>query len=232
MNVTLSEYIGVLEKGKWFSTRSVQFKKDILERARIRRINSGEWLFARGEAANGVFAVLEGSIRISGQNDEGKESILTFIDPPDWFGELALFDGDHRTHDAVAAVNSTLLFLAQKELVDLLASHPNYWRDFGIMLSHKLRLSFGLIEDMALLPAAKRLAKRILMMAENVQLNHGTSDLVINVDQASLAAMLSVSRQTANQILKDLEEQACLSLRYGKITVLDMDKLRKVALSA
>ena len=231
MDVTFSEYVDVLEKGAWFSTRGADFKDGILKRAQVRRLSSGEWLFARGEAANGVFAVLEGSIRISGQNVEGKESILTFIDPPDWFGELALFDGEHRTHDAIAAVNSTLLFLPQKDLVELLELRPGYWRDFGIMLSHKLRLSFGLIEDMALLPAAKRLAKRILLMAENVLLNHGTSDLVINVDQASLAAMLSVSRQTANQILKDLEEQGCLSLRYGKITVLDMDKLRKIAAS-
>lgn len=225
----MNEFESVLEGGKWFSSRDAGFKADVLSRAQFKNLKAGQRLFHRGESANGVFAVLEGSIRISGQSAEGKESILTFIDPPDWFGELALFDGDQRTHDAVAALDSVLLFLAQSELEELLEIKPNYWRDFGIMLSHKLRLSFGLIEDMALLPAAKRLAKRILLIVENAELNQRSSDLIINVDQASLAAMLSISRQTANQILKDLEEQGVISLEYGKITVADINKLRVVA---
>lgn len=225
----MSDFESVLEKGKWFSCRDTAFKSDVLVRAQIRTFAGGQRLFSRGESANGVFAVLKGSIRISGQSAEGKESILTFIDPPDWFGELALFDGDLRTHDAVAAVDSTLLFLSQSTLEELLNIKPLYWRDFGIMLSHKLRLSFGLIEDMALLPAGKRLAKRLLLIVENVQLNQKNSDLVINVDQASLAAMLSISRQTANQILKEFEEQRIISLDYGKITVRDLEKLRLAA---
>lgn len=226
----MNEYEMVLNKGRWFSSRSEEFKQDLLRIAQLKLVKSGERLFCRGEAANGVFAVLEGSIRISGLGDEGKESILTFIDPPDWFGELALFDGDQRTHDASAAVDGTLLYIPQAVLGVLLAQKPQYWKDFGIMLSHKLRLSFGLIEDMALLPAARRLAKRIVLMAENVLLNQSESELVINVDQASLAAMLSISRQTANQILKDLEDRGCISLRYGKITVLDVEKLKHASM--
>lgn len=228
----MENYESTLEMGNWFSSRSISFKADILGRAQIKQFESGERLFSRGDAANGVFAVLQGSIRISGHNIDGRESILTFIDPPDWFGELALFDGDRRTHDAVAVLDSALLYLPQSTLEELLRAKPDYWRDFGIMLSHKLRLSFGLIEDMALLPAAKRLAKRLLLIVENVHLNQRRSELVINVDQASLAAMLSISRQTANQILKDLEEQGCISLNYGRITVCDLDKLRLAAISA
>jgi CRP-like cAMP-binding protein len=156
--------------------------------------------------------------------------LLTFIDPPDWFGELALFDSDPRTHDAVAALDTVLLFLPQSSLEALLTIKPVYWRDFGIMLSNKLRLSFGLIEDMALLPASKRLTKRIFLMAENAALNQIRCDLVINVDQASLAAMLSISRQTANQILRGLEERGVISLEYGKIKVRDLEALKLAAM--
>ncbi|KZY60777.1 hypothetical protein A3742_10655 [Oleiphilus sp. HI0071] len=226
----MNEFQSVLENGKWFSSRSDAFKSDVLERAHLKSIEAGQRLFSRGESANGVFAVLDGSIRISGHNKEGKESLLTFIDPPDWFGELALFDSDPRTHDAVAALDTDLLFIPQSSLEALLTLKPVYWRDFGIMLSNKLRLSFGLIEDMALLPASKRLTKRIFLMAENAALNQIRSDLVINVDQASLAAMLSISRQTANQILRGLEERGVISLEYGKIKVRDLEALKLAAM--
>jgi hypothetical protein len=41
--------------------------------------------------------------------------------------------------------------------------------------------------------------------------------------------MLSLSRQTTNQILKDLQGQGILNLRYGEIEILDAQRLRALA---
>ncbi|MNY81824.1 hypothetical protein D3C86_2235990 [compost metagenome] len=47
--------------------------------------------------------------------------------------------------------------------------------------------------------------------------------------QEQLAMMLSLSRQTTNQILKDLEAQGALRLTYGEIEILDLDLLQHAA---
>jgi len=52
---------------------------------------------------------------------------------------------------------------------------------------------------------------------------------VIRVQQDQLGAMLSISRQTVNQILKDLEAQGLLHRARGSIEILDLAQLRKFA---
>ncbi|MCY1522634.1 Crp-like helix-turn-helix domain protein [compost metagenome] len=52
---------------------------------------------------------------------------------------------------------------------------------------------------------------------------------VIQLAQEQLAMMLALSRQTTNQILKDLEAQGALRLTYGEIEILDLDLLQHAA---
>ena len=46
--------------------------------------------------------MVEGAIRISAVSENGKEALLILVEAPHWFGEIALFDGQARTHDAYA----------------------------------------------------------------------------------------------------------------------------------
>ena len=185
----------ILGQGAWFKTRAESFAADILSLGSVKLLPKGGSLFRRGDSNCGLYAVLAGSVRVSGIDSEGNESILTFIEPPDWFGELALFDEDERTHDAVAVVDTKLFHIPISALQSYLAANPAYWRDFGLMLSQKLRLSFSLIEDMALLPAPKRLAKRLLLMVSSQAPSSKNKLHTVYLSQSDLGSMLSISRQ-------------------------------------
>lgn len=168
--------------------------------------------------------MVEGAIRISAVSENGKEALLILVEAPHWFGEIALFDGQARTHDAYAEGHTQLLQIPQAALLELLRREPHYWRDMALLMSHKLRLAFIALEEMALLPAAQRLARRLLMLAEGY--DNSRSRQVLHLPQEQLALMLSLSRQTTNQILKDLEAQGILQLSYGGIEILDLAGLR------
>ena len=51
----------------------------------------------------------------------------------------------------------------------------------------------------------------------------------IHLAQEQLALMLSISRQTTNQILKELEAQGAVHLNYGEIEILDPELLKRAA---
>jgi CRP-like cAMP-binding protein len=95
-------------------------------------------------------------------------------------------------------------------------------------LTHKLRLAFEAIEEAALLPAAQRLARRLLLMAGGYG-EPGALRRVLKVSQEDLAMMLALSRQTVNQTLKQFELQGALQLRYAEIEIVDPDKLAVLA---
>ncbi|QAY83159.1 Crp/Fnr family transcriptional regulator [Pseudomonas arsenicoxydans] len=214
-----------LMTGQWFSHLPVPLQDSLLAAARVRRLSTGQLLFKRGDPPCGLYAVLEGAIRIGAVSEQGKEALLSLVEPPHWFGEICLFDNQPRTHDAFVVGQCTLLYIPQATLLKLLDEQPVYWRQLALLMSHKLRLTFINLEQLSLMPAPTRLAHRLLMIAGG----YGEIDpqrRVLQLPQEQLASMLSLSRQTTNQILKDLQGQGIIGLGYGEIEILDPERLR------
>ncbi|WP_416421556.1 Crp/Fnr family transcriptional regulator [Pseudomonas sp. App30] len=214
--------------GHWFAHLPPTLQDSVLAAARVRRLPAGGCLFQRGDAPCGLYAVVEGAMRIGAVNAQGKEALLALVEAPQWFGEIALFDGQPRTHDAYADEPCTLVWVPQAALLALLAATPEYWREFALLMSQKLRLAFVMLEQQSLLAAAPRLAHRLLLIAQGYGEVDGARR-VIRLGQEQLAMMLSLSRQTTNQILKDLEHQGVLRLAYGEIEILNLNALKHAA---
>lgn len=214
--------------GHWFSHLPAHLQDSLMAAARLRRLTPGRPLFRRGDPPCGLYAVLEGAIRIGSVSEQGKQTVLTRIELPYWFGEVSLFDGLPRTHDAFSETHTILLQVPQAALTSLLEKEPQYWRHFALLMSQKLRLTFVHLEQQTLLPAPARVACRLLLIAEGYgEINH--SRRIIEVSQEQLAQMLSMSRQSTNKILKDLEAQGVLDISYGEIKILSLEKLRAAA---
>ncbi len=217
-----------LLQGQWFAALPPALQQALLTQGRLLSLEAGQRLFSRGDAPSGLYAVLKGAMRVGSVGADGREALLVLVEAPHWFGEIALFDGQPRTHDAVAEGASTLLHVSQAGLLALLDTHPAYWRDLALLMAHKVRLAFIALEEISLLPAAQRLARRLLLIAEDYGETLGPRR-IIHLSQEQLAAMLAISRQTANGVLKDLQARGIVRPTYGEIEILDLEELRKAA---
>ena len=217
-----------IASGRWFQHLPAELREALGQAAIVRRLPAGQRLFARGDAPCGLYCVVEGRMRVGAVGASGKEALLALVEAPNWFGEICLFDGQPRTHDAYAEGPTTLLQVPLPALQALLAEKPQYWRDFALLMSHKLRLAFTVLEEQALLPAAQRLARRLLMLAASYG-EAQASQRELHLPQEQLAAMLGLSRQTTNHLLKELEARGVLRLSYAGIEILDAHGLRLAA---
>jgi CRP/FNR family transcriptional regulator, cyclic AMP receptor protein len=224
-----------LRSGAWFGQLQHERAQALLAISRPKRLQPGETLFLRGDPPDGLFAVLDGGLRISGNTADGKEAILSIIDAPQWFGEIAVFDGLPRTHDAVAEGAVRLLHVPRPALEALLQADPLWWRDLGQLMALRTRLVLIGLEDLALHPAEVRLARRLLMLAQAGlkgqagQMLHQGSPVVLPISQQQLGMMLSLSRQTVNQLLNGLQQQGIVQVAYGRIELSDLARLAGVA---
>lgn len=223
-----SQPLAVLERSAWFRAAPAALRAQLIERGRVQHVQADQRLFMRGDPDDGLYCVLDGLMRIGAASSAGKEALLALIEPVNWFGEIALFDGRPRTHDAYAERDSVLFHLPRFELVGMLERTPEHRHAFGLLLTHKLRLAFEAIEEAALLPAAQRLARRLLLMAGGYG-EPGALRRVLKVPQEDLAMMLALSRQTINQTLKQFELKGALQLRYAEIEIVDAAKLAALA---
>jgi CRP-like cAMP-binding protein len=87
----------------------------ILIIGQVRSFKAGEVLFREGDAGDGLFVVMKGSVRISKQGATGEEA-LAVLEAPAFFGEMALIDVSTRAADAIANEDSDLFFIPLQEL--------------------------------------------------------------------------------------------------------------------
>ena len=224
------KHVELLQRNRWFRDLPTDAIDEMVAMARLKRLEDGQRLLAQGDLPDGLYGVSRGAIRISSMGADGREALLTVLTPGNWFGEISLFDGLPRTHDAHAMGSTELLFIPRREFQQLLERRPGLYPHFMRLLCRRLRLSFNMLEDSALLPLPARLAKRLLMHAQyygDVSPSH--ENLSIQLSQETLGLMLNSSRQSVNRLLKQFEQAGWVQIHYSQIRILNEDALTLVA---
>ena len=142
----------------------------------------------------------------------GKQVSLTYVEPGTWFGDIALFDGLPRTHDAHAHGETTLLVVRKADFMHLLATHVELYDALLRLNCRRLRLMFDALEELNTKPLAARLARQLLRLARSygVADEQGEVRIGLALAQEDLAQLLGASRQRVNQELKALEREGAL----------------------
>ena len=215
-----------IDAGTWFSTLSPDLRAAILSRARVRRLPDGAPLASRGAPASEWCGVARGAVRISSVSLAGKQVSLTYVEPGNWFGDIALFDGLPRTHDADAHGPTTLLVVRKPDFKSLLQQHVELYDALLRLNCRRLRLMFNLVEDLNTRPLSARLAKNILMLAKSYGVPQGDEVRIgLQLAQEDLAQLVGASRQRVNQELKELEREGALRVEPTRLVVLSREKL-------
>lgn len=223
------EQRAVLKRSAWFEGLGPDLQRAMLDAARVVAVPAGAAVFLRGDANDGIYCVLHGAVRFAAVAPSGKAASVALVEGPEWFGEIALFDEGGRTHDAWAEVASTLLHLPLRHLTQILAQHPSGWRSLGALLARKLRVALSLLEDMALEPPRVRLARCLIHLLEGYGQRRGELRHHVRVSQERLGTLLSLSRQTVNELLRELEQASIVQVKRGGLRILDHARLRAVA---
>jgi CRP-like cAMP-binding protein len=219
-----------IESGSWFSRLSPPLRSAILSRSSVRRLADGAMLSARGQAADEWCGLAKGAVRVSSVSLSGKEITLTYVEPGVWFGDIALFDGLPRTHDANAHGATTLLVVRKPDFKELLSQHVELYDALLRLNCRRLRLMFDQFEDLNTRPLQARLAKQILLLAKSYGVEEGDELRIgLQLAQEDIAQLLGASRQRVNQELKGFERDGAVRVEPTRLVVLSRDKLLAIA---
>lgn len=217
----------LLGHGAWFAQLPAHLRELLLQHGQTQHLDAGQRLFLRGDPCDGLYAVLSGAMLISGSSAEGRSTVLAVLEPPTWFGEISIIDDGPRTHDAHAHLATTLWWVSRSVVDDLLAEHPLLWQHLARLVTAKTRLLFMRLSDMTAQPAQARLIHELLRLAEGYGMAQSTSGarlLPIKLEQ--LAGLASTSRQTASEVLGQLQRQGLVRRQAQGLEVLDIAALR------
>ena len=221
-----------INAGRWFSTLSPSLKHDILRCAYVKRFKDGDLIGARGEPPEEWIACAKGAVRVSSISISGKQITLTYVEPGIWFGDVSIFDGDQRTHDAYAHGDTTVLCVAKADFKKILATHTELYEALLRLHSRRIRQLYGLVEDLNTLPLRARLAKQLLHLARSYGVpslaNANDVRIGLQLAQEELAQLLGASRQRVNQELKTMEREETIRIEPVGLVIRDREALMRI----
>lgn len=221
-----------INSGRWFSTLSPSLRHDILRCAYVKRYKDGELIAARGESPEEWIACAKGAVRVSSTSISGKLITLTYLEPGIWFGDVAIFDGDRRTHDAYAHGGTTIVCVARADFKKILVQHTELYEALLRLHARRIRQLFGLVEDLNTLPLRARLAKQLLHLVRSYGVpslsNANEMRIGLQLAQEELAQLLGASRQRVNQELKSMEREEAIRIEPGGLVIRDRELLMRI----
>lgn len=104
---------------------------------------AGEYIFYRGDPGIGLYLIREGEVEIRRENSQGENKILAEYSKGDFFGELALVDGEKRSANAIAKTDCKVSVFFKPDLDEFIEKYPKkgikILNGISIMIALRLR---------------------------------------------------------------------------------------------
>jgi len=193
-----------------------------------RRFALGQAVFSKDDPGDALYIIEEGSVRIYLPSPQGADLTLAVLGGGEFFGDLALLDGGHRSASATALRDTTVLALDRADFTDLLQSRPQAAMAVLASVTQRLRETNETAGDLAFLDVGGRLAKKLLELAAS----HGVPRpdgilLDLPLTQEELANMLGVTRESVNRHLSSLRRKGAVGREGRRFLLRDAEALRR-----
>lgn len=190
-----------------------KFLATIGEGRRVVAFTKKQTIFAQGDAADAVFYVQKGKIRLSVVSKIGKEATLGILGEGQFFGEGSLAGQSLRMGSASAMTDCELLRIDKKAM--MLALHREHeFSDLFVayLLARNIRYEEDLV-DQLFNSSEKRLARLLLLLAHFGK--EGIPETVIpKISQETLADMIGTTRSRVSFFMNRFRELGFLD--YGE----------------
>jgi CRP-like cAMP-binding protein len=189
-----------------------------------RRIPTGGHAVRCGEPADYWFGVIEGLVKMSVSQADGRVSTFTGVTAGGWAGEGSLLKPGVWRYDAVAVRHTRLACVPRRTFERLVSTNLAFNRYLLSHLNARLSLFIGLVEYDRLLGPDARVARCLASLFDPVLYPRAVN--FVHLSQEEIGLLSAVSRQRCNEALHELERAGLLRIEYGGVTVLDPQRLR------
>ncbi len=182
-------------------------------------------LFEQGDSGGTMYVIQSGRIEISVLTEQGRKISFDLIGSGQCFGEISMVDNGARTASALALEDTILQPISRAIFLEGVTRCPSLAVNLLVILCERLRFASGSVEEYALLPLHRRLARRLLLLHENFARPDGS----IEIAQSDLADFAGATRESTNKILMQWKSAGLITLKRGNIHLRDMEELDHLA---
>jgi len=209
-----------VKHGSFFSFFKEKDLKAITAGCTEKSVAKGAVILYQGEESSALYFIVEGKVKVSLTNEEGKEVILDTLENGDFFGEMSCLDSQYCSAMVSALTDVRMLYLGKEAFLAVITENPDMMISLLSEMSGRLRRANSMIGTLAFLDVAGRISRMLIELAreKGEPLKDG-SVMIIPPTHQEMASQIGSSREAVTKALKSLSENG-LIIHNGKQIIL------------
>ncbi|MEM9887876.1 MAG: response regulator [Bacteroidota bacterium] len=195
--------------------------EQLSDQQEIRRFNKKDVIFQESDLPRRLFYIQSGKVKLIKTNDEGKEYILSILEPNDFFGHIALLKGEEYTESAVVMEKAEIVFVPKDDFLLLLYGNRDFSAHFIRLLANNMIEQEEKLLSLAYSSIRKRVAEALLHLYQQ----RGDEIQILRDD---LASMVGTAKESVIRTLTEFRKEEIIDIKNGIITILNAGKLVKM----
>ena len=172
-------------------------------------------VFAQGDAADTVFYIQKGQVKVVVISEQGKEAVVGIFGPGQFFGEGCMNGHSVRIATTTAMEDCLVTAITKAAMLAVLHDQPKFSEMFmAYLLTRNSRIEEDLIDQHS---SEKRLARLLLLLA-NFGKEGSPQPIIPNISQETLAEMIGTTRSRVSFFMNKFRKLGLISYN-GKIEV-------------
>lgn len=194
----------------------------VLAHCQRRRFAAKSNIICAGERSDTLSFILKGSVTILIEDDDGREMIIAYLNPGDFFGELGLFESATQDHERSAWVRAKteceVAEIGYDKFRELADEDPEILYALGSQMAQRLRNTTRKVGDLAFFDVTGRVARCLLELCKQPDAMTHPDGMQIKITRQEIGRIVGCSREMVGRVLKDLEERSLVHVK-GKTMV-------------
>jgi len=172
-----------------------------------------------GDQPDVLYYIVEGSVSVLIEDEEGHEIVLAYLNPGDFFGEMGLFgEAPNRSAWVRTRTECELAEISYTRYRQLAEQDSGMLFALASQMASRLRHTSRKVGDLAFLDVTGRIARTLLELCKQPEAMTHPDGMQIKITRQEIGRIVGCSREMAGRVLKTLEEQGLISAK-GKTMV-------------
>ena len=202
----------------------------------VKNYNRDETVVLEGDdSVQALYLIASGSVQVYMTGIDGRETILSFLERGDFFGEMSLIDGEPRSASVRTVTDAKLLVIHRESFLSLIRKTPEIAMALMSELCKRLRKANKQIGSLSTMSVCGRVAGTLLnlMQERGVRIHTDNGNMVTVIHnrptQQQLADMSGTTRETVSRICSMLVRANAIAMTGKDIVIFDEDALQEKA---
>ncbi|MBR4915512.1 MAG: Crp/Fnr family transcriptional regulator [Fibrobacter sp.] len=228
--------LGLLKGVELFSELSEEQIGMLADLVVSQNFNRDETVVLEGDdSVQALYLIASGSVQVYMTGVDGRETILSFLERGDFFGEMSLIDGEPRSASVRTVTDAQMLIIHRESFLKLIRQSPEIAMGLLSELSKRLRKANRQIGSLSTMSVSGRVAGTLLNLMEErgvrIHTDNGSMVTVIHnrPTQQQLADMSGTTRETVSRICSLLVKTNAIAMTGKDIVIFDEGALQEKA---